>query len=1014
MNAAKKKKVRKPHSIRHSIELFFATLLVIVVAGVNALAFSMGTIIDGFVGAASPQVTAEQRQEITDKAELLAKQVESEGATLLRNENSALPLSADITQVNVFGWASSAWIGGGSGSGTITGVETDLIDALHDYGIATNTALTDMYRQFQDGREYTKTLGSRPEQSARLYEPSISDTRYYSQKLLDDAQSFSDTALVVIGRFAGESNDMPRQQYKRVAQGSDIVVDETRTSLQLSTEEEELLTYVGEHYDHVVVVLNTGNVMAIGQIETIPGVDACLHVGMSGQNAASAIPELLWGEVSPSGRTADTWAYDMATAASWANAGLEGTGSYDNADGLYPIGTSNGNLGEPATFDRVPYVDYAEGIYVGYKWYETADAEGYWNDVANEYGSGYDAVVQYPFGYGLSYTTFDWEVTQPLSGTFDGDDELSATVRVTNTGDVAGKDIVELYYSAPYTAGGIEKSALNLAAFAKTKQLAPGESQEVTLTLEAEDMACYDFSDANRNGFSGYELDEGDYALTLRRDAHTVSSAADATMTITLKENVQYATDSSTGNAVGNKFTGDDAIDGVSIDGDDSGQNIVYMTRADFAGTFPADNVDTRVMDDSLRETNLYDASQNGGDGDVQDVTTGANNGLLVEENGEITELGYQLGEDADDEQWDALLDQLTVSEMKNMFVRAYGNTAPLKSVGKSQGKDADGPAQIGSMTGMGAGTGFPSSSTMAQTWNTELAQEVGRIMGRQALVNGYSGWYAPAVNMHRSPLNGRNYEYYSEDAMLSGQLCGRVVQGAGEAGVYTYVKHFVCNDGEAGIYRDSVYTWMTEQALREVYLNPFRTIVEDYNAVGLMSAYGRIGAVWTGGSEALLTGVLRDEWGFDGAVITDYSDHHEFMNGDQALAAGGSLWMSGLFGGSLQGGSSSTQTADLRRAAKETLYMTLHVRAMNRDYVEATGDTAMERPVFQTRDGFGWRKLLAVVDVIALLLFALPIWGLVRDHKIRKARKVNLVVVSSRAGDAAADGADDSSRATE
>lgn len=288
----------------------------------------------------------------------------------------------------------------------------------------------------------------------------------------------------------------------------------------------------------------------------------------------------------------------------------------------------------------------------------------------------------------------------------------------------------------------------------------------------------------------------------------------------------------------------------------------------------------------------------------------------------------------------------------------------------------------------MGAGTGFPSSSTLAQTWNADLAREEGRTIGTQALQNGYTGWYAPATNMHRSPFNGRNYEYYSEDSLLSGVICGSTVTGANQAGVYTYVKHFICNDGESGIYRDSVYTWMTEQTLRETYLRPFQMLVEDYDAVGLMSSYNRIGAVWAGGSEALLTGILRDEWGFDGAVITDYCDHHSYMNGDQALRAGGSLWMAGFTGGEMafETGSNSYLRA-LRRATKEALYMYLHVRVTNRDYADSIGDTTAVRHAFTT-SVFGWRHLVALIDIVAVVLFALAVRGVVIDVKLRKAAK--------------------------
>lgn len=547
-------------------------------------------------------------------------------------------------------------------------------------------------------------------------------------------------------------------------------------------------------------------------METISGIDAVIDAGLSGQNGANAIPKVLWGDISPYGKTADTWAYDFASAASYANSGMNGVGEYTNTDGLYPAdGTTNGNLGETQAYTQVSYLDYAENIYVGYKWYETADAEGFWNDVSNEYGIGYDGIVQYPFGYGLSYTSFEWEVTDaPEDGdTLLKDGEVSYTVKVTNKGSMAGQDIVELYYSVPYIPGQIEKSAIVLGGFEKTDILQPGESQEVTITVSVADMASYDYYDSNANGFSGYELDAGDYIFTLRRDAHTVDTCEKNTVTLT-SENILYPEDPVTGNAVHNKFTGKDAVDGVSLDGTDAGQNITYLTRADF-----------------------------------------------------------------NDEKWDELLDQMSVEEMENLVLHGYGKTAAVKSIGKILCKDADGPSQIGGFTGMGAGTGFPSAGTLAMSWNTELALQMGRIIGQQAIQNGYGGWYAPATNLHRSPFNGRNFEYYSEDSILSGELCGNTVQGAAQLGV------------------------------------------------GLMNSYNRIGAVWSGGSEALLTGVLRDEWGFNGAVITDYSDHHAFMNGDQSLRAGGTIWMDGAISGILTCETESNSFMQrLRSAAKEALYM--------------------------------------------------------------------------------------------
>ena len=989
----KQPKVRKPHPVLHGIGLVLSVILLVAVLIGTYVLSTMATIIDSFIGAPSGHYTHAEIADTKVKAEALSADVEAEGTVLVQNNDNTLPLSADTKKVNVFGWASTAWLGGGSGSGGVSTVNTDLLAALTAYGVEYNTELTDMYKDFQDGREYTRTLSAWPEQSGRLYEPDINNQTYYTQSMLDNAKNYSDTAIVVIGRLAGESNDATKQQYKRTEKGGDIVIDDTRTMLELTIEEENLLNYVGANYAHVVVLINSTNVMELGQIETIPGIDSCLIVGLSGSEGATAVPEVLWGDKEPSGRTADTWVYDLTTAASYANAGLEGVGKYSNADGLYPAdGTTTGNLDTPYAYEQVSYVDYAEGIYIGYKWYETADAEGYWDAESNEHGTGYDAVVQYPFGYGLSYTSFDWEVTDASANgsTLTKDGNVTVKVTVTNTGERAGKDVVELYYTAPYIAGEIEKSSVELGAFAKTKELQPGESEEGTLIVPVSDMASYDAYDANHNNFTGYELDAGDYIFTVRHNAHDVDAAANATITCNLPSGIQYAEDTVTGNAVSNKFTGSDAIDGVSLDGSDSEQNITYMTRVDFADTFPKANTPTRAMTDNVKVLNLYTADDvNGYINDADEtITTGAKNGMKIEDNGKVTELGLQLGSDFNDPQWDALLDELTIDEMENLYINAYGGLAELKSVGKQKSKDADGPAQIGGFTGMGAGTGFPSSSTLAQTWNADLAQEEGRTIGTQALQNGYTGWYAPATNMHRSPFNGRNYEYYSEDSLLSGIICGNTVTGAKQAGVYTYVKHFICNDGESGIYRDSVYTWMTEQALRETYLRPFQMLVENYDAVGLMSSYNRIGAVWAGGSEALLTGILRDEWGFDGAVITDYCDHHSYMNGDQALRAGGSLWMAGFTGGEMayETGSNSYMQA-LRRATKETLYMYLHVRVTNQAYADSIGDTSVVRHNFTT-SVFGWRHLVALIDIVAVLLFALAVRGVVIDVKLRKAAK--------------------------
>lgn len=966
-----------------------------------AVAFMVVVMVVGFIleNSVSPVVTRlfgtlvdkppeETVATTNDAARQLASEVEAQGGVLLAN-NGTLPLSSDVTKVNVFGWASVDWLGGGSGSGCVTSVETDLISALNDAGIETNTELTAMYQDFHAAGKRPKTLSSKPEESSVLYEPSIADRTCYTDELLQNAQDFSDTAIVVLQRYAGESNDMPLVQYKVSEKNGSVETDASRTSLDLSTEEEALLAYVGATYKNVIVVVNSANAMALGALDSTPGIDAVLLAGYTGQYGAEVLPQILWGEVNPSGRTADTYAYDFSTAPAYASASNH-VGAYTSADGLYPAdGTQNGNFALPEGYDQVSYVDYSEGIYVGYKWYETGDAEGFWGNVSNEHGSGYQGVVQYPFGFGLSYTTFDWQVVDaPQQGSELGD-SASVTVRVTNTGSVAGRDVVELYYSAPYIAGGIEKSAVVLGDYAKTSQLAPGESEDVTLTVSARAMASYDCYDANGNGFAGWELDPGTYTLTLRHDAHTVDDAEGATLSLALSQGRQFPVDEKTGVQVTNRFTGQDVTDGVSADGLGTGQDITYLSRADFAGTYP-EVASTRTMPASVAALNLYTDEERAAD-DARGATmptTGARNGLAIERNGVITGLGRKLGANYNDPQWDSLLDQLTVAEMEQLVTNAYSGASALASVGRmSETRELDGPAQIESFVPTNPGTGFPCAVVLAQTWSRDLARQAGLVCGEQAAQRGLSGWYAPCANLHRTPLGGRNYEYFSEDSLLVGQTCGSVVAGARDAGVYCYVKHLALNDGEAYVYRDGVYTWLSEQTLRETYLEPFRTVVEDYGGTALMSSYNRVGAVWAGGSEALLAGVLRGEWGFNGVVVTDFSDHTAYMNGDQMLRHGGDLWMQ-MSGGPLTSNpSSASYVSELRRATKDFLFAYLDARVANESYVDATGDVSAARPRSSAITTPGL-TLLAVLRVVSVALVGIATWRLVVGIKKKRAEK--------------------------
>ena len=989
---------------KKGIVVAVTSVILVVVLVLNIACGIFADYITGFLvgyGADSEQLTA-ARQEST----ALAEQIESEGIVMVQNNDGVLPLSkTDSKKVNVFGWSATQWIYGGSGSGQVQqpsdGSEpVGLLEALTAAGIEYNQELINMYTNYLGERPYasTGTLNSWSYQFSRLYEPSVDDTKYYSNSLLQNAEAYSDTAIVVIGRVSGESNDLPKVQYKGEfdaaahANGTDNK-DTTRTYLEISTEEEALLKYVGAHYDKVVVIINAVNTMELGFLETIDGLDACLIVGYTGWTAATAIPKVLYGDVNPSGRVVDTYPYNLETIASYVNSGgFEGENYYTNAtSNFYPLIVTNGNVGDNSTpYDGVAYVDYIENIYVGYKWFETADAEGYWNNVSNEYGTGYDGVVQYPFGYGMSYTNFSWEVVEishAANATLGKNDTISITVRVTNEGDVAGQDVVQAYYTAPYIKGEIEKASVNLADYAKTQIIEPGSFEDVTLSLKVEDMASYDAYDKNNNGFKGYELDAGAYQISLRSDSHTVhellntpnSAVTDPVIEYRV-DATRYETDSVTGAAVSNKFTGSDAIDGISVDGSDSGAEIAWLSRANFAGTFPSALAPARAMTQNLIDTNLYTEADalawiNSSD---KPVTYGANNGLsITNEDGTVNELGLALGANYDDPRWEDLLDQITKEEALQLALNGYASNGAVASIGKPGTADLDGPNQIGSF-GMammyGTGTGFPCATVIGQTFNKNLAYDMGLSLGKEGVSMRIQGWYGPAINMHRSPFGGRNYEYYAEDSYLSGIMSANAVRGAKNAGMYVYLKHLVLYEQEWN--RDGIYTWVTEQALREVYLKPFKLAIQVGGANGIMTSYNRIGAIWAGGSEALISddGVLRGEWGFRGAVLTDYSDHHIYMNGDHQLRAGGDLWMSGFYIAGIFGDpaeldfetDSNTLNQRLRSAVKNNTYMYLNSQYANSIY-NADADTVPIVQGVKTAVFPWWIPVLVAIDVIVV-----------------------------------------------
>ncbi len=992
--------------------------------------------------------------------EALATQIVEEGVVMVENNDEVLPLDKDEDKnVAVLGWASTQWVMGGSGSGRSTNngkltPNTTFLGALKAAGITYNTAITDYYTTFCKERPFY-TVGSgggalnvHDYEYCRLIEPNVDS---YKDKL-DAAAAETDVALVVISRISGESIDCPMAQYKnytgkgKAASSGALegaAVDTSRTYLDVSTEEEKLLEYAAENFDRVIVLINNTNAMNLNFLKTIDGLDACIIAGGTGNNSVDGLINVMYGEqvlttfvdttdeknpktsvipytgeqilVSPSGKTVDTYVYDFKTNPGFVYTAMEGVSLYkDLAYGqAYPAmnNITNGNVNQSDSNERyegVSYLDYVEGIYVGYKWYETADAEGYWDDVDNEYGKGYNGVVQYPFGYGLSYAQFDWIV----KGWEKTDTTISVTVVVENKTDFPAQEVVELYYTPKYEKGGLEKAAVNLCAFAKTATpVEKGHPQELTLSFDIQDMASYD---QDRDG-GKYVLEDGTYEISLRTDSHNIvrTAGGSATYKYTVGSDVVY--DSYNGSngteKIHNLFTGDGISDKVAIDGSNTNQNIKWLSRENFEETFPKVKAEARSWNtsDLLQKTNLFTRELSDewekAHADEAPITTDAKNNITVYDGKKVNSVGLTYGnpENYDNkEMWDKLLDQLSINEMTQLVLHAYVHEEALPSIGKPQTAAVDGPSQIGSFNQSNAGVGYPMPTLLGQSWNAELSKSYGLAVGKETKDTNRDGWYAPGVNLHRSAFGGRNYEYYSEDPVHSGIMCAQTVRGALNAGVYTYIKHFIGYDQES--MRDGLYCWLTEQTLRETYLRPYKIAVDE-GATGVMSSYGRLGAVWSGGSEALLVDLLRDEWGFKGTVLTDYSDHHDFMSGDHMIRGGGDIWMDWYTQDSGAGRfryptGSNAFNQRLRGAAKHVVYMCLNAAYEEQAYVdyvnENGGIDGVTITTSSTQDVFAWWWLVfGIID--ALLVAGAAACAFFGVKKLRESKSdVHLVTENS------------------
>lgn len=968
-------------------------IAVVVIADCILLNPNTAQRITGFL--CKPESNEEELNATRQEGQALSKQIETEGSVLVKNDGETLPLSEDLNKVNVFGWRAIDWVYGGSGSGQVVpdkGANVDLLAALNSYGKTYNRDLIEMYRNFHSAMGDPGAIGVGYGDFYRLCEPSITDKKFYTETLLEEAKKFSDTAIVVIGRHAGETEDPTRKQYKE-----STADDNTRHYLEISTEEEELLKYVGKNYENVVVIVNSTNCMELDFMDSIEGLDACLVVGATGTKGAAAIPAMLWGETQPSGRLTDTYAYDMSTNVNYYNTSMDGIGHYSvsSSGSLYPSNINRNSGVEYGGYGSSPspaYIDYVEGIYVGYKWYETADAEGYWNAVDNAFGKGYEGVVQYPFGYGLSYTEFSWEVTEisPAEGSAITDKTpIKIRVNVTNLGGYAGQDVVQAYVTVPYTKGGIEKAYVNLVGFAKTHTIEPGENEIVEIEIDPYDFASYDCYDKNGNGFKGYEIEKGNYEIKLMTDSHNVKTLTEvatgtekeAKFVYVVEETLKLDKDNVTGNAVNNKFTGDAMKGAVPVDGVDA-QNVKYVTREKFPTAEELKNyfVDKRDLPENAKKTNTFNNSVKsewdnaktdifGNPVNEKEVVFGKDTGKYkVYENGRITELGKKLGADYNAEEWQKLLDSITEEEAANtIYLGGYGSEE-IKSIGKPKLADRDGPAQVNCFNAGEKGTGFPCSTVLAQTWNKNLAYTFGINYGKELSALNLTGLYGFGINLHRSAWGGRNYEYLSEDAFLTGALVSQEYKGLKNTGHYGWLKHLVLYETEHE--RDSMYTWLTEQAFREIYLRPFKDAIQDGGCVGIMSSYNRIGAIWSGGSEALVTGVLRNEWGYNGAIITDYVDDwsNKYMAIEDTVRAGGDILL-GTIEESFRTDLSKA-TPRYRYQAKEVvhhvLYMWLNSLYTNETYNE--GDDVEQIVSGTTINSWEWWKaVLASLNVVII-----------------------------------------------
>lgn len=858
------------------------------------------------------EADAKTKKEANQNGNDMTEKLCEEGFVLLKNDG-VLPLKTPVSdksvtakpRVSVFGKNSVNLVYGGSGSG---GAKTDgaatIFDSLEAAGYEYNTKL----KAFYEGKESGSGRSNNPSIESGVSRLETGETPFssYSESVKSTFASYNDAAIIVFSRIGGEGWDLPRYSA-------------TEHYLQLDANEKDLIKNVIAAFSKVIVILNTNNIMEIADLHNNDKISAIVHMAGPGYTGVNALGRLLSGQVNFSGHTVDTWSKDFTQDPTWNNFGnylVQG----DNS-------TPAGNEYVDANGKKTGYyfVDYTEGIYVGYRYWETRSFTENAKEGATQ-DAWYSSNVIYPFGHGLSYTTFDWEIVDvtSISGKTlteaNKNDKFEIKVKVTNTGAYDGKDVVQLYATAPYSEGGIEKSHVVLCGFAKTGVLAKNGGEEtVTVTFNPYDIASYDYSDANSNGNKGYELDSGEYELKLQINAHTLKADGAMIKFVVADGGIKYTSDPVTKEAVVNRF-------------DDADDEIENITLSRMTWNMPQ-TVNTRPFDESYVTKKMLDSRTTNNPTKFTSVpkTGDTSSDLkLIELRG----LAYN------DEKWNELLNKLTFDELKNLFNNGAFRTIAIESIGKPATLESDGPVGFTNFMSdaeIYGTTAYPGEVVMGSTWNELLIEEMGKCVGEEGILGKmsfrsqtpYSGWYAPGINIHRSPFGGRNYEYFSEDSFISGKLAAAEIRGVNSKGVYTFMKHFALNEQETNRDDNGICTWATEQSIREIYLKPFELAVKEGNAHGIMTSFNRIGTKWTGGDYRLVTEVLKNEWGFTGAVICDFNVP-SYMNGKQMAYAGGDInltttrpWLSAK-------ADDAGDVTVLREAAHDTLYTVVNSCAMN------------------------------------------------------------------------------------